>query len=304
MKHHVTFIGAASSWGAAYRGPEQAPLTLWVSGLAEAVQRPHVTVDWHGLLEPMIPAPEEDLPLYEVYPNLVSMLDGLAREIEEILYARPMTMPVIVGGDHSLAMGTWSGVVNALDAHGQFGLLWIDAHMDAHTPVDCMQGKWGGHFHGMPLAHLLGEGDKKLCEFGSKKNKLRAKHVALVGIRSFEPAEEERLKRLGATIFTMDDIAREGLDTIMKKALDVVSRAPKGWGLSFDFDALDPVDMPAVGTPEAGGIRLQELLHVLSAVKLPSKPKALEFVEYIPSRDKGGAGLSVLEKILWLLLKK
>lgn len=304
MRHHVTFLGVSTSWGAAYRGPEQAPVVLWAAGLADLLVRPHVTVDWHGILEPAGEAPERDMPLHEVYEPLLITSNAVAREMGEILAEQPLTMPIVLGGDHSVAFGTWSGVITSLEAQGQFGLLWIDAHMDAHTPITSGQGKWGGHFHGMPLAHLLGHGDKALCEIGSKKTKLKPKHVAMVGLRSYEPAEEALLRELGVTIFTMDDIAREGLPAVMKQALDIVSAAPKGWGISLDVDVFDPEDMPGVGTPEQNGIRTEEFLQCWSSLSLPSRPKALEIVEYIPAKDPDGKGIALIEKFLWLLMKK
>lgn len=304
MRHHVTFIGAATSWGAAYRGPEQAPMVLWASDLASGAMRPHVTVDWHGILEPAGDAPDHDMALWEVYGPLLKTSNAIAREVAEVMAEQPLTMPVVVGGDHSVAFGTWSGVVTALEAFGQFGLLWIDAHMDAHTPVTSSQGKWGGHFHAMPLAHLLGHGDKALCELGSKKTKLKGKHVAMVGLRSYEPAEEKLLRENDVTLFTMDDIAKLGLKEVLQRAFDVVGKAPKGFGISLDMDVFDPKDMPGVGTPEKKGIRVEEFLQCWSALNLPSRPKALEIVEYIPAKDPKGLGLAAIEKFLWLLLKK
>jgi arginase len=304
MQRHVTFLGVASSWGAAYRGPEQAPVALWVSDLATSMVRPHFTVDWHGILEPMDPAPAYDMKLDQAYSHIVEISYSTAREIGEILAAQPLTMPIVFGGDHSIAIGTWSGVITSLQAFGQFGLLWIDAHMDAHTPVTSVQGKWGGHFHGMPLAHLLGHGDKDLCEIGSKRAKLKGKHVALVGVRSFEPGEQQMLADMGATVFMMEDIKRDGLEAVMKKALDIVTAAPKGWGISLDLDAFDPVDMPGVGTPEPNGIFTSHFLQCWSALKIQTLPKAVEIVEYIPDKDPNFQGVSLIEKFLWLLLKK
>ena len=304
MKRHYTFLGAASSWGAAYRGPEAAPLVLWTSGLAQGLDNPQTVVDWHALIEPFTTAPVHDQKLDVVYPHLVDFTYAIAREVDDIFQSQPLTTPIILGGDHSIAIGTWSGITNALEAQGQFGLLWIDAHMDAHTPITSVQGKWGGHFHGMPLAHLLGHGDKNLCEIGSKKAKIKGKHLVLVGTRSFEPGEEKLLRDCGVTIFTMDDIARDGLDQVMQRAIDIVSAAPKGWGLSLDVDVFDPKDMPCVGTPEKNGIRTQAFIEWLSAVKFKSQPRAIELVEYIPAKDKNGEGLKTIEKILWLLLRK
>lgn len=304
MRHHVTFIGAATSWGAAYRGPEQAPMILWASDLATGAERPHVTVDWHGILEPAGDAPDHDMKLHDVYEPLLKTSNAIAREVAEVMAEQPLTMPVVVGGDHSVAFGTWSGVITALNACGQFGLLWIDAHMDAHTPVSSGTGKWGGHFHGMPLAHLLGHGDKALCDLGCKKTKLKGKHVAMIGLRSYEPAEEKLLRENDVTLFTMDDVKHLGLQEVMKRAFAVVGKAPKGFGISLDMDVFDPEDMPGVGTPEPDGIRVAEFLQSWSALKLPARPKAVEIVEYIPAKDPDGKGLKAIEDFLWLLLKK
>lgn len=304
MRYHITFIGAASSWGGAQRGPEQAPLAFWVSGIADAMQRPHLTVDWHGIVETADPAPAHDLKLNEAYPHVKHIASGLAREIEEIMHAQPFTIPIVIGGDHAVAMGTWSGVTTALNAQGNFGLLWIDAHMDAHTPETASQGKWGGHWHGMPLAHLLGHGDKDFCNIASIVPKLDPRHVALVGVRSYEPGEAELLKRLGVAVFTMDDIAAQGLNTVMQKALAIVGSAPNGWGISLDIDAFDPADIECVSTPEPNGIRLQEFLQTFSAQKLPSFPRAVEIVEYVPEKDPDKRGLQAIENFLWLLFKK
>lgn len=304
MRQQITFIGAASSWGAAYRGPELAPMTLWAGGLAESLARPGCHVDWHAVIETENQPPKRDLKLYEAYPPVLQIVSGLSREIETVMAMQPLTTPVVIGGDHSIAIGTWSGVVNALGAHKKFGLLWIDAHMDSHTPITCSQGKWGGHLHGMPLAHLLGHGDKKFCELGSKKTKIDPKHLVLVGVRSFEPAEEELLQRLGVTYFTAEDVKKQGIDNVMKQALAIVSKAPMGWGFSLDLDVFDPKDMPCVGTPEKNGLDLQSFLQTISAIKFPSFPKAIEIVEYMPGKDPEGLGLKAVEKFLWLLFRK
>src|SRR5690606_20286112 len=116
-----------------------------------------------------------------------------------------------------------------------------------------------------------GHGDKALCELGSKKTKLKGKHVAMVGLRSYEPAEEQLLRENGVTIFTMDDIAELGLKEVLRRAFEVVGKAPKGYGISLDMDVFDPEDMPGVGTPEKNGIRVAEFLQSWSALTLPSR---------------------------------
>lgn len=296
-------IGAGTAWGAAAPGPDIAPDILMAGGLAEYLQKHHINARWHGLLAPFPPRPDHDPGLDEAYGMVKYFSRNICHEIMEMMEVSPHITPVVIGGDHSVAMGTWSGVTNALNAQGQFGLLWIDAHMDSHTPITSLQGKWGGHFHGMPLAHLLGHGDRALCEIGSKRSKIKPQHVALVGIRSYEPGEAALLEELGVKVFTMDMIHQRGLNAVLQDAVKIVSKAAKGWGVSFDLDVLDPADMRAVGTTEENGIRLKDFTTAWSNLTLPSRPRAFELVEYIPTKDDDGHGIKAIEAVLTTLLK-
>lgn len=298
-----SLIGAGTAWGAASPGPDIAPDILMAAGLAEALQDHNINARWHGLLAPFPPRPDHDPGLDEAYGMVKYFTRNLCHELMELMAIAPHTLPVVIGGDHSVAMGTWSGVTTALKAHGQFGLLWIDAHMDAHTPITASQGKWGGHFHGTPLAHLLGHGDKILCEVGSKRTKFKPQHVALVGVRSYEPGEEALLNELGVRIFKQDEIVQRGLQAVLEDALKIVGKAPKGWGLSFDLDVLDPQDMQAVGTAEPNGLRLADFITSWSKLSLPSTPRAIELVEYVPVKDMDGHGLQVIQTLLQTFLK-
>ena len=295
-------IGAGTAWGAASPGPDMAPDVLMAAGLAETLQSYGINVKWHGLLAPFPPRPDHDPGLDEAYGMIKYFSRNICHEIMELMETAKHVTPVVIGGDHSVAMGTWSGVTTALKAYGQFGLLWIDAHMDAHTPITARQGKWGGHFHGTPLAHLLGHGDKILCEIGSKRTKLKHSYTALVGVRSFEKGEAELLNELGVRVFMQDEIAARGLLPVLQDALKIVSKAPKGWGLSFDLDVLDPRDMRAVGTTEPNGLRLADFCATWPQLKLPTAPRAIELVEYVPTNDVDGHGLKVIEQVLRTLL--
>ena len=295
-------IGAGTAWGAASPGPEIAPDILLAAGLAEHLQQHGIAARWHGLLAPFPPRPDHDPGLDEAYGMVKYFSRNLCHEIMELMAVQPGVTPLIIGGDHSVAMGSWSGVTTALKAHGQFGLLWIDAHMDAHTPITAHQGKWGGHFHGTPLAHLLGHGDRILCEIGSKRTKLKPAHVALVGVRSYEPGEAALLDELGVRVFKMDEIHQRGLQAVLQDAIAIVSAAPKGWGMSLDLDVFDPTDMQAVGTAEPNGLRLKEFLQVWSGLNLKTLPRAYELVEYVPAKDEDGHGHKAIEQILQTLL--
>lgn len=300
---HYALIGAGTAWGAAAPGPDIAPDILLAAGLEEKLQHHHIRARWHGLLAPFPPRPDHDPGMDEAYGMVKYFSRNICHEILELMSVQPHTIPVVIGGDHSVAMGTWSGVTNALKAQGQFGLLWIDAHMDAHTPITARQGKWGGHFHGTPLAHLLGHGDKILCEIGSKRTKLKPAYTALVGVRSYEAGEQALLQELGVRVFTMDEIQQRGLKAVLADALRIVTKAPRGWGVSFDLDALDPRDMRAVGTTEENGIRLDDFINSWTTQDLPSLPRAFELVEYVPAKDDDGHGLHAIETLLKTFLR-
>lgn len=187
-------------------------------------------------------------------------------------------LPVVVGGDHSCAVGTWSGVSAFLQrtapAAANFGLLWVDAHMDSHT-FDTSD---SGNIHGMPLAALLGDGNAALTALGGTQPKLRGEHVVLFGVRSYEPGEAHLLQAHGVRVFTMREIAQRGVQACFAEAVHRVSQAPAGFGLTFDLDALDPQDAPATCCHEPGGLRLDEMLQALALLPR-ERLLAAEFVE-------------------------
>lgn len=194
---------------------------------------------------------------------------------------------MIIGGDHSCAIGTWKGAARAFGkrgAHGALGLIWIDAHMDGHTPETTPSGK----LHGMPVACLLGHGDRRLTGIGGDAP-LDPRRVCLVGVRSFEPEEAALLRRLGVRVFFMKEVERRGLAAVMKEAVAVARGDGGRYGVSLDLDALDPRDAPGVGTPVAGGIRAADLRRALSAIAGDDALAALEIVEYNPHQDRRGA---------------
>jgi arginase len=154
-------------------------------------------------------------------------------------------LPIVVGGDHSCAIGTWSGVHSFLGAGPAPGLLWLDAQMDSHTP----ETTYSGAIHGMPLACLLGVGDKRLVEVGGAGPKLRPEHTVLLGVRSYELEEAELLQRLGVREMAAPELSRRGFETCFAEALDIVHRAACGFGIRIDLDVFEPRRVPGVGRP-------------------------------------------------------
>ncbi|EME70835.1 arginase [Paramagnetospirillum caucaseum] len=195
--------------------------------------------------------------------------------------------PIVIGGDHSIAMGTWSGLRRALAPPGLFDLLWIDAHMDCHDPSTSPSGA----LHGMPLACLLGRCHPDLAGVACPGPPLTPGRVTLIGVRSFEPEETAFARRTGLRVVHMEEIAAQGLAAVMP--------LPAGpFGITLDLDAVDPGDAPAVGTPEPGGIRAAELLDALRPLLASPRCLALEIAEYSPPHDVAGRTAALMEALL------
>jgi arginase len=208
----------------------------------------------------------------------------LARKVDRIMDRGHF--PLVLGGDHSIAVGTLSGIAAAAQRQGKkVGLLWIDAHGDINTPETSPS----GNIHGMPLAALLGYGPQELTAVAGAFPKVAPENVALVGIRSLDAGEKSRLKQTGVQVHTMADIDRHGVHKIMEKAL---ARITKGAGyvhVSFDLDAVDPTVAPGVGTPVKGGLDYREAHLIMEVIAEAGVMTSLEMVEVNPILDQGNA---------------
>jgi arginase len=192
--------------------------------------------------------------------------------------------PLVIGGDHSIAVGTVSGIAAWCRREGKkLGLLWVDAHGDINTP----ESSPSGNIHGMPVAALLGYGPDKLTGIGGKFRKLDPANVALVGIRSLDEGEKHRLKQTGVQVHTMADIDRHGIHRVMKKALARVTDGTDCVHVSFDLDAVDPTVAPGVGTPVKGGLDYREAHLIMELLNDSGVMTSLELVEVNPILDQG-----------------
>ncbi len=281
-------IGVASGLGARDGRCRDGPDALQASGIAADLQSHGLDVSWKETLRPAAP---EHLPAAE---RLAELMDRLAGETRSVAAAGQRL--VVLGGDHSCAIGTWSGVSLALKDMGPLGLIWIDAHLDAHTPKTSPSGA----IHGMPLALLLGHGDPLLVP---KEGGLRPQHVCVVGARDFEPEEAALLLRLGVRVFPMEEIRRRGFSEVMAEALELAARKTAGFGISIDLDALDPRDAPAVSTPAPDGIPARKLIAALRRIAANPAFVALEITEFNPHLDRDFATLSVVRELVESALK-
>ena len=272
---NIIVIGAASGAGAPDAATAEGPDALRHYHVFHDTPLQHV--EWDAILR--VPRAEQDTPLHAV----AALSERLAAEVEAVLLAG--NFPLVVGGDHSCAIGTWSGVHRVLADQGPLGLIWIDAHMDSHTFATTPSGQ----IHGMPLAVLLGHGEAALTSIDGAEAKLLPEHVCLIGVRSYEAGEAALLHRLGVRVFEMDEVRRRGLAEVFDEALAIVRQGTAGFGVSVDLDALDPAEEPGVGTPVPGGLRRAELAAALSHLRGDPGFVAMEIVEYNPRRDRGHA---------------
>lgn len=201
---------------------------------------------------------------------------------------------VVVGGDHSCAIGTWSGVSAALRPFDPLGLIWIDAHTDMHTP----ETTHSGAINGMPIAVLLGHGAPELTRIAGGRSAIDPRHICLVGARSFEPEEVMFARKHGVRVIDMNEVARRGIGDAIAEARSIAGRAKAGFGVSLDLDAFDPVDAPGVGTPASGGIRAPEFLDLWLDLIASPACRGIEIVEYNPWRDRGERTARLLSTLM------
>lgn len=275
-----TILPVNSGWGAQIRGTGLGGNALKGSGLRELVKaKTQYNLLWHQAVEPSLAErPIHEVPPEETLPHVTEVIQKTAECLLQIL---PNSFPIVLGGDHSIAMGTWSAVTQHLKAEGNFGLIWVDAHMDSHT-FETSPSKAP---HGMPVAALLGHGHPHFTELLSKKAKINPKHLCLVGIRSFEKGEQDLLENLGVKIYFMDEVKARGFDEVMREAKDYVTAQTKAFGVSIDLDGFDPKEVPAVGSREKEGIKTYNAADVLQYICTDEKLAAVEIAEFNPERD-------------------
>ena len=275
----LKLVGAASCSGAKDTRCDMGPTIIHSSNILSRLEQAGITANWEQNLHPHVHKSDAE--------SIADLCAQLAKAVSNI--ADNQDQFAVIGGDHSCAIGTWSGAANALRnkalnsaAHhnGSLGLIWIDAHMDSHTPETSLSGA----YHGMPLACLLGHGHQALLDIGYIGTKLQPEHVCLIGVRSYESAEATLLKQAGVRVFFMDEIRQRGLKAVMRDALDIVDNTD-GFGVSIDLDAIDPVDAPGVGSPTQDGLMAEQLLNELPKLKTRKNFIGAEITEFNPFRD-------------------
>ncbi|WP_254544423.1 arginase [Halomarina pelagica] len=278
MSRPVTVIGAPMDLGADRRGVDMGPSAIRYAGLAEtlgSLSRPCTDAGDLPVVHPEQGDPDASPEggrakyLAEVEEVCVRLADEVAAALEAGAF------PLVLGGDHSIAIGSVNGSARDADV----GVVWFDAHGDFNTPATSPS----GNVHGMPVAALLGEGS--FADAGwAHAAPLDPANVALVGVRSLDDAEREALTESDATVFTMTDIDERGVIDVTHEALDIAGRGTDGVHVSLDLDWLDPDEAPGVGTPVRGGVTYREA-HAAMEVVAQRDLRSLEVVEVNPILD-------------------
>lgn len=281
----IHVLGVPMDLGSGRRGVDMGPSAIRIAGLAERLRElGHKVVDDGDLDIKNMEELKVGDPRARYLSEIARASNVLARKVGRIMERGHF--PLVLGGDHSIAVGTVSGVAAFAASQGKrIGLLWIDAHGDINTPETSPS----GNIHGMPLAAVLGQGAKELTGVGGEGPKLAPDHVALVGIRSLDAGEKSRLKETGVQVHTMADIDRHGVHKIMEKALARVTSGADYVHVSFDLDAVDPTVAPGVGTPVKGGLDYREAHLIMEVIADAGVMTSLEMVEVNPILDQGNA---------------
>src|SRR5687767_5364740 len=300
LKRKVTIIGVLMDLGADRRGVDMGPSAIRVAGLNERLAGLGYEVTDAGSI--VVRNPEmmqiTDRKL-KYLPEIAAACQTLARQVESAL--EEGAIPIILGGDHSIAIGSVSGLAAYYHKHEhRVGILWFDAHGDMNTPETSPS----GNIHGMALAIALGLGDADLTGIGGFKPKVDPSNAVLVGPRSIDVEEAKIIQHAGVHVFTMRDIDERGMRSVMEEALEIASNGATGLHVSFDMDCIDPSFAPGTGTTVPGGVTYREAHLAMEMVADSKKLLALDLMEVNPVLDEHNQTATLAVELLLSALGK
>jgi arginase len=297
----VTIIGVPMDLGAGRRGVDMGPSAIRIAGLGAGISRLGYQVEDAGNVNvhPPEAVPRSDAHAHFL-PEIALVVQKLADRVKASLEAS--AIPVILGGDHSIAVGSAAGLAAHHRARGEsIGIVWFDAHTDINTP----QSSPSGNIHGMPLAVLLGYGAPELTQVAGFAPKVKPENTVVIGARSVDPGEKELIQSLGVRVYTMSEVDARGMAEILPEALAIASRGTAGFHLTVDMDFIDPLYAPGVGTPERGGATYREAHLGMEMAADTGKVLSVEVVEVNPLYDTANqTGKLAAELVLSALGKK
>lgn len=291
----IRLVGVPMDLGAGRRGVDMGPSAIRIAGVSQGLRKLGFEVEDDG--DVGVPTPESR----KQGPENARYLDAIYHVCNRLRLRVRRTLedgrvPLVMGGDHSIAIGTVAGVAEFYRNQGQrLGLIWVDAHADMNTPEISPS----GNVHGMPLATLLGFGHEKLVTLGGFSPKVDKENVCLIGIRDLDEHERDVVRRSGIHAYTMRDVDERGMRAIMQEAIAFASQGTVGFHVSFDLDGMDPRDVPGTGTPVKGGISWREANLLMEMVADSGRMTSVEVTELNPILDvKNQSGEVAVDVIL------
>lgn len=288
----IQLIGVPLDLGASRRGVDMGPSAMRLSSLVRQLERLGFLVQDTG----NVPVPDRaSLP-----PTPLAYLEAITAVCADLAARTAAALregitPLVLGGDHSLAAGSVAGTASALHDQGErLGLIWLDAHADINTPETSLS----GNIHGMPVAHLLGRGDRLLSSLSSATPAVLPQHLVYVGLRDLDDAEKGCIRELGIRAFTMRDIDERGLRAVMDDAVSIATNGTGGLHLSCDADWVDPGEAPGVGTPVRGGATLREAHLAMEIIHDTGALLAMDLVEINPILDSRNATAELAAELI------
>jgi arginase len=282
MPQKIRIIGVPMDLGASRRGVDMGPSALRVAGLQARIKQLGHQVEDIGNISVKQP---EEMSYGEKRAKYLAEIADACKDLGAIVEKslEESMLPVVLGGDHSIAAGTLSGIAAYFKKkEKKIGLIWLDAHGDINTP----ESSPSGNVHGMPLAAAMGYGAMELVELQGFKPKVEPQNISLVGIRDLDTQEKKLAKKSGVHVFTMRDIDERGMREVMSDALKYAMDDTDGISVSLDMDFVDPSDAPGVGTPVRGGVTYREAHLAMEMIADTEAMASLEIVEINPVIDE------------------
>ena len=301
MPQKIRIIGVPMDLGASRRGVDMGPSALRVAGLQARIKQLGHQVEDIGNLSVKQP---EEMPYGEKRAKYIEEIADACKDLGTAVQKslEDGYMPLVLGGDHSIAVGSVSGVgAHFRKEKKSIGCIWLDAHSDMNTPETSPS----GNVHGMPLSALMGYGTEELYDLFGYKPKIEPQNVALVGVRDLDSHEKKFIKKLGVKAFTMREIDERGMREVMSDALKYAMDDTDGVVVSLDMDFVDPSDAPGVGTPVRGGVTYREAHLAMEMIADSETMVSMEIVEINPVIDEHNrTALLGVELVLSGLRKK
>ncbi len=286
LNNHLSVIGVPMDLGQMRRGVDMGPSAIRYAGMIERLEELKYVIDDLGDID--IPRPERNQSeKLDNLRNLNEVAEGshrLAVEVDKVV--EKGRFPLVLGGDHSIAMGTLAGIAKHYE---NLGVIWYDAHGDLNTGDSSPS----GNIHGMPLAVSLGIGHEKLTNILDYQPKIKPENVVIVGARSLDEGERILIEEKGMKVFTMHEVDSMGMPKVMEETIQYLKDRTDGVHLSLDLDGLDPNEAPGVGTPVMGGLSYRESHLAMEMLYQSQMITSAEFVEVNPILDEKNKTASV-----------